>query len=68
MTYRPRPGERVYRWTYTGTQETATGRIDTQDVQPLTVVRVNRVTVTVRNDRGDTFRIDPDEIEGPWTY
>lgn len=50
------PGDRVYRYWDTG----AFG----VDLQPLTVVRVNRVTVTVRTDQGGQFRCSPDMIEG----
>jgi len=42
-------GDRVGRWWDTG----AFG----PNLQPLTVVRVNRVTATVRTDQGSEFRI-----------
>lgn len=43
-------GDRVYRWWC-------------DCWQPLTVMRVNRLTVTVRTDYGDArFRLPPDEI------
>lgn len=32
------------------------------DAQRLTVVRVNRVTATVRTDEGGTFRMKPEDI------
>lgn len=51
-------GDRVYRYWYSYPTKA--------DPQPLTVVRVNRVTVTVRTDSGSTFRIDPDSIVGTW--
>jgi len=54
------PGQRVWRWFDTG----AFG----SDVQPLTVVRVNRCTVTVRTDYGSTFRIPADTIEGEYNH
>ncbi len=46
--------ERVYRYVWTGGER--------YDPQPLTVVRVNRKTITVRTDQGSTFRINPDEL------
>jgi hypothetical protein len=55
-----RPGDRVYRFVWTGGEH--------HDPQPLTVVRVNRLTVTVRTDQGFTIRLDPAQIEGPWTW
>ena len=51
-----KPGDRVYRWWYSFP--------DQADAQPLTVVRVNRLTVTVRTDAGSVFRIKPHQIEG----
>lgn len=50
------PGDRVYRWWDSG----AFGSYP----QPLTVVRVNRATVTVDTDDGGRFRIRPDLIAG----
>lgn len=47
-------GDRVARWWDSG----AFG----MDLQPLTVVRVNRVTATVRTDQGSEFRIRFDDI------
>ena len=41
-------GDRVARWWDAGISV---------DLQPLTVVRVNRVTATVRTDQGNEFRI-----------
>jgi hypothetical protein len=52
------PGGRVYRWWDAGTS---------MEIQPLTVVRVNRVTVSVRTDQGSQFRIAPADIAGPYT-
>jgi hypothetical protein len=49
-------GDRVYRWWDTG----AFG----PSPQPLTVVRVNRLTVTVRTDEGGTFRLPYKDIAG----
>lgn len=49
-------GDRVYRYWDSG----AMGA----EMQPLTVVRVNRVTVTVRTDQDSTFRINPGDIVG----
>ena len=60
-------GDRVYRWVVTGVRHTMTGRFEEQDPQPLTVVRVNRRTVTVRTDQGSVFRLEPHEIAGEWT-
>lgn len=54
-----RPGDRVYRWWDAGTHS---------DIQPLTVVRVNRVTVTVDTDQGGRFRLSCDEIVGPYVW
>lgn len=51
-------GDRVYRWWDSGYK---------MDPQPLTVVRVNRVTFTVRTDEGSTFRIPRHLVEGLWT-
>jgi hypothetical protein len=50
------PGDRVWRWWDSG----AFGH----EVQPLTVVRVNQKTLTVRTRHGDQFRIEPRLIEG----
>jgi hypothetical protein len=50
-----KPGDRVYRWVWTGGEH--------HDIQPLTVVRVNQVTVTVETDQGSRFRINPVAIE-----
>lgn len=47
--------DRVYRWWDAGIH---------MDVQPLTVVRVNRVTVTVRTDEGSLFRMPAADIVG----
>lgn len=52
------PGDRVYRYW----DSVALG----MEVQPLTVVRVNRLSVTVRTDQGSTFRLAPEAIEGPY--
>jgi hypothetical protein len=52
------PGDRVYRWWDSGI---------THDPQPLTIVRRNRVTYTVRTDRGAVFRMSPRDIVGYWT-
>jgi hypothetical protein len=49
-------GDRVYRYW----DSVAFGA----SVQPLTVVRVNRVSVTVRTDQGSTFRMNPADIAG----
>lgn len=57
MTTPPyQPGDRVYRWWDSG----ALG----MQQQPPTVVRVNRVTVTVRTDRGSTFRLPVADVVG----
>jgi predicted P-loop ATPase len=53
------PGDRVYRWWYS--------HADQADPQPLTVVRVNRKTVTVQTDSGSTFRLSPELIAGRWS-
>lgn len=42
------PNERVCRWWDAGIG---------MDLQALTIVRVNRVTATVRTDQGNVFRI-----------
>lgn len=49
-------GDRVYRWVWTGG--------DDADLQTLTVIRVNRVTVTVKTDAGTVLRIPPRDITG----
>jgi hypothetical protein len=49
------PGERVYRWWDDGWHGS---------VQPLTVIRVNRMTVTVRTDEGSSFRLPHADVEG----
>lgn len=51
----PAPGDRVWRWWDNGLSGTN---------QPLTVVRVNRKSITVDTDQGSRFRIDPAAIEG----
>jgi hypothetical protein len=48
--------DRVYRYVPIGGTSS--------DIQPLTVVHVNRVTVTVRADGGGTFRMNPADIIG----
>lgn len=53
------PGDRVFRWWDTG----AFG----MTMQPLTVVRVNRKTVTVRTRQGSEFRMAPADIGGRLT-
>lgn len=50
--------DRVYRWWDAGS---------TVDLQPLTIVRVNRATVTVRTDQGNVFRMSPDGLAGFYT-
>lgn len=49
------PGDRIWRWWDAGIH---------MNVQPLTVVRVNRLTVTVETDQGNRFRLKPEQIEG----
>lgn len=49
-------GDRIYRWWDSG----ALGA----DQQALTVVRVNKVTVTVATDQGNRFRLAPADIVG----
>lgn len=53
-----RVGDRVWRWWDAGYKH---------DPQPLIVVRVNRLTLTVRTDLGNTFRLPYHEVEGLWT-
>jgi inosine-uridine nucleoside N-ribohydrolase len=53
-------GDRVYRYWDT----VAFG----VSMQPLTVVRVNRVSVTVRTDQGSTFRMNPADIAGRYEW
>jgi hypothetical protein len=53
-----RPGDRVYRWWDAGIGH---------DMQPLTVVRVNRVTVTVDTDQGGRFRLPRAAVAGHYT-
>jgi hypothetical protein len=52
-------GDRVYRWWY-AFEDSATP-------QPLTVIRVNRMTLTVETDQGSRFRIETKDIAGYWT-
>lgn len=54
MTRDYRPGDRVYRWVWAGGSDA--------DLQTLTVVRVNRATITVDTDAGNRLRIPPDDI------
>lgn len=54
-----RHGDRVYRYWDSG----ALG----VECQPLTVVRVNRLTVTVRTDQGGQFRLPHGDVVGRWT-
>lgn len=54
-----KPQERVFRWWDAGFEMTQ---------QPLTVIRVNRKTVTVRTDQGSIFRISPDRLDGYVTW
>ena len=58
------PGDRVYRWVFTGMDSGSMLRAETSDMQELTVVRVNRVTVTVDNDYGARFRVPHGDIAG----
>jgi hypothetical protein len=51
-------GDRIFRWWDAGCS---------MDVQPLTVVRVNPTTVTVRTDQGSTFRLPHADIVGHYT-
>ena len=57
-----RPGDRVYRHVLVGSDR----GFDITDIQPLSVVRVSRKTVTVRTDEGNTFRLPPQDIQGRW--
>lgn len=52
------PGQRVYRWWYS--------YADNPNPQPLTVVRVNQKSVTVRTDQGGTFRMAASDLAGTW--
>jgi hypothetical protein len=51
------PGDRVWRWWDAGYK---------LDPQVLTVVRVNRLTITVRTDQGGVFRLPPQDLVGRW--
>jgi len=53
------PGDRIYRWWDSG----AMGA----ELQALTVVRSNRLTVTVDTDHGGRFRLPFAEIAGRLT-
>lgn len=53
-----KPGDSVYRYAWVGGE--------TYEVQPLTIVRVNRLTVTVRTFNGSEFRMPFEDIEGRW--
>lgn len=50
-----RPGDRIYRWWDAGIS---------MENQPLTVIRVNRLTVTVDTDQGNRFRLPHEDIAG----
>lgn len=50
-------GDRVYRWVWVGMG-------DRNDIQELTVQRVNRKTVTVDTDQGSRMRIKHGDIAG----
>jgi hypothetical protein len=54
------PGDRVYRYVLVG----ADRNFDITDLQPLTVIRVNRKTVTVKTDQNFTVRLPPQDIQG----
>ena len=54
-----KPGEHIYRWWDSGSGGAT--------MQPLTVVRVNRLTYTVRTDQGTTFRLPLHEAAGLYT-
>jgi hypothetical protein len=56
-----KPGEPVCRWWDSG----AMG----MDLQPLVVVRVNRLTVTVETKSGNRFRMHPDDlVDRDWEW
>lgn len=52
------PGDRIYRWWDAGFE---------YEIQPLTVVRVNRVSVTVTTDHGGRFRLPHRDVAGRYT-
>lgn len=52
-------GDRIYRWWDAGIK---------MDIQPLTVVRVNRLTITVDTDQGSRFRLPHSEVQGRYLY
>lgn len=56
------PGDRVFRFILTG----QSGDFDVTDLQPLTVVRVNRCTITVQTDEGGVIRLPHQDIRGPF--
>jgi hypothetical protein len=58
-------GARIYRNVYAGSD----GRgCDQYDPQPLTIVRVNRKTVTADTDQGIRTRVPLQDIQGAWLY
>jgi len=57
------PGDRIFRWVWTGGDRHG---LETVGMQPLTVIRVNRATVTVKTDQGSTFRLPHSEVGGRW--
>ena len=62
------PGDRIWRWWGLATHDRWTQQPRVA-AQPLTVVRVNRFTVTVRPDRPDRFdpfRPPTGEFRLPW--
>lgn len=59
--HNPRPGDRASRLVLVGHDR---GH-DVTVLQPLTVLRVNRVTVTVRTDQGSVLRLLPEDLRDP---
>jgi hypothetical protein len=53
-------GDRIYRWVLVGQRDSQ----DLTDIQPLTVVRANRTTLTVRTDEGNAFRLPHAHVAG----
>lgn len=57
-----KPGDRIYRWVLVGTSHG--GAYDKSDIQELTVVRVNRTTVTVDTKAKVRLRLPHEMIDG----
>ncbi len=53
-------GDRVYRYVLVGQDR----GFDVTDLQPMTIVSINRKTITVRTDEGNIIHLPPQDICG----